>query len=212
MSQNIVIIDYGMGNLRSVYNAIKHVADGCQINVTDNPKLIEQADRVIFPGQGAARDCMKAINDHHVNKAVLKAAKEKPFLGICMGLQVLLETSEENDGTDLLGLIKGSVKRFPANMQDQLGAHLKIPQMGWNQVKQHSHPLWENIDDLSRFYFVHSYYVQPDDTSLSAGTTDYGMEYTSALSANNLFAVQFHPEKSADNGLQLLRNFIQWKP
>ncbi len=211
MTQNIVIIDYGMGNLRSVYNALKKVVPNDQVQVTNDPQLIDQADRIIFPGQGAAADCMKAINQQHLNQAILKATQNKPFLGICMGLQVLLKQSEENDHTVLLGLIDGQVKHFSKKMMVD-DCRLKIPQMGWNQVQQTAHPLWQEIEDFSRFYFVHSYYVDLKDKNLTVGTTDYGIQYTSALAIENLFAVQFHPEKSADNGLQLLHNFTQWNP
>jgi len=211
MSKSITVIDYGMGNLRSVAKAVEHVADKHDVvHVTDNPELILNADRVVFPGQGAARDCMAAISDHHLNKAVLEAAENKPFLGICMGLQVLMGFSDENQGTELLGLIPGSVKHFPAST-DATGDKLKIPQMGWNRVKQQQpHPLWQGIDDDSRFYFVHSYYIDPVDTSLIAGSTDYGVQFASAIARDNLFATQFHPEKSAAAGLQLLKNFINW--
>ncbi len=212
MSQNIVIIDYGMSNLHSVQSALKQVAPQATITVTADPKQIEQADRIVFPGQGAAKDCMKAMSQFHLNQAILKAAKEKPFLGICMGLQVLLEHSEENGGTNLLGLFAGKVVHFPKNKKEAQGLQIKIPQMGWNQVKQKPHPLWDNIPDQGYFYFVHSYYVQPENPDLAIGLTHYGIEYDSALASDNLFAVQFHPEKSADNGLQLLRNFTQWKP
>lgn len=212
MSQRIAIIDYGMGNLHSVAKAVEHVAAASdQVSVTRDPKLIQQADRVIFPGQGAARDCMAAIN-HCVRQAVLEAIANKPFLGICMGLQVLLEHSEENGGTALLGLIPGQV-RFFGQRYDINAQILKIPHMGWNQVQQlNYHPLWAEIPPASRFYFVHSYYVEPENKSLVAGTTDYGTPFTSALARNNLFAVQFHPEKSAAHGLRLLANFLQWQP
>ena len=210
MSKTIVVIDYGMGNLRSVSKAIEHVAgDGDKVLVTDDPSLILSADRVVFPGQGAARDCMKAISDHHLNVAVMEAARSKPFFGICMGLQVLMQFSEENEGTELLGLIPGKVHRFP---EDQVidGQLLKIPQMGWNRVHHNDHPLWDGIAQDSRFYFVHSYYVKPDEAELVAGTTDYGVTFASAIVRENLFATQFHPEKSADAGLHLLRNFLNW--
>ena len=212
MSQRITVIDYGMGNLRSVAKAVEHVADsGDEILVTDDPKLILDSDRVLFPGQGAARDCMVAISDHHLNKAVLDAASSKPFLGICMGQQVLLEFSEENGGTGLLGLYPGKVRHFPGGRGPD-GALLKIPHMGWNQVHQtHEHPLWANIEQDSRFYFVHSYYVDPVEAGLTAATTDFGVTFASAVADGNLFAVQFHPEKSADTGLQLLKNFVNWK-
>ncbi|PVV13944.1 MAG: imidazole glycerol phosphate synthase subunit HisH [gamma proteobacterium symbiont of Ctena orbiculata] len=213
MTQRITVIDYGMGNLRSVAKAIEHVAaDNDEVLISDDPELILASDRVIFPGQGAARDCMAAISDHHLNRAVLDTARSKPFLGICMGQQVLLEFSEENDGTQLMGLIEGRVRRFPGGTAPD-GEALKIPHMGWNQVHQgYDHPLWRDIEQDSRFYFVHSYYVDPTNRELVAATTEYGVGFASAIADRNLFAVQFHPEKSADAGLQLLRNFISWNP
>ncbi|MES9906554.1 MAG: imidazole glycerol phosphate synthase subunit HisH [Sedimenticola sp.] len=209
--KTIVVIDYGMGNLRSVSKAIEHVASASdRVLVTDDPQLIHDADRVVFPGQGAARDCMAAISDHHLNQAVLDAAHNKPFLGICMGLQVLLRHSEENGGTDLLGLFAGEVRHFP-EAEDALGRRLKIPHMGWSRVRQvQPHPLWQGIDDESRFYFVHSYYIAPQVTDLVAGTTDYAVTFPCSIARDNLFAVQFHPEKSADAGLRLLKNFVDW--
>lgn len=213
MAQRIAVIDYGMSNLRSVAKAIEHVvAPGDTVVVTDDPETIRSAARVVFPGQGAARDCMAAISGHHLNQAILEAARSKPFLGICMGLQVLLAWSEENEGTPLLGLIPGRVVRFPSGMEVG-GLPLKIPHMGWNRVAQHKpHPLWRDIPDGSRFYFVHSYFVVPEDATLVAGRTDYGVSFTSVLAHANLFATQFHPEKSADQGLRLLANFIRWHP
>ncbi len=210
MARRIAVIDYGMGNLRSVAKALEHVADtGDRVMVTDDPALILSADRVVFPGQGAARDCMAAISDHHLNRAVLDAARTKPFLGICMGLQVLLEFSEENEGTDLLKLFPGRVRRFVQVPGE--GPRLKIPHMGWNRVHYSAaHPLWAGIPQDSRFYFVHSYYVEPAEPALIAATTDYGVAFTSALAKDRLFAVQFHPEKSAQLGLTLLRNFVRW--
>lgn len=214
MSQKIAVIDYGMGNLRSVSKAVEHVAGDAEVRVTDDHAYIADADRVVFPGQGAARDCMCAIGDHHLNKAVLKAAKDKPFLGICMGMQVLMSFSEENDGTDLLDLYLGKVKRFDGTAQGDNGLPLKIPHMGWSPVDyvQDEHPMWNGIENGSRFYFVHSYRVVPEDVSIVAATTDYGVRFTSAVARDNVFAVQFHPEKSADMGLQLLKNFVSWKP
>ncbi len=212
MARRIVVIDYGMGNLRSVSKAVEHVAGDAQVLVTDDPVLIASADRVVFPGQGAARDCMRAIGQHHLRRAVLEAAQTKPFLGICMGMQVLLQHSEENGGTDLLGLYEGEVRRFPGNATGADGILLKIPQMGWNRVNPtRAHALWEGIEPGSRFYFVHSYYVDPLDRSLVAGTTDYGLDYASVIARDNVFAVQFHPEKSAQAGLRLLANFVGWQ-
>ena len=210
MSKNIAVIDYGMGNLRSVAKAIEHVAEASdRVRVTDDPALILSADRVVFPGQGAARDCMLAISEHHLNRAVLDAAHSKPFFGICMGLQVLMEFSDENDGTPLLGLFPGRVRRFSSPGEGS--QRLKIPQMGWNRVRQQdAHPLWQGIEQDCRFYFVHSYYVDPDDPKLVAGLTDYGVTFTSVIARENLFATQFHPEKSADAGLRLLQNFLNW--
>ena len=211
MAQKIAVIDYGMGNLRSVVKAIEHVAGDAEVRTTDDPPYIAAADRVVFPGQGAARDCMVAIGEHHLNQAVLRAAENKPCLGICMGLQVLMQHSEENDGTVLLGLFDGDVRRFDGLAIGDNGLPLKIPHMGWSPVHQLAlHPLWADIPDQSRFYFVHSYRVVPEDVSVIAATTDYGVRFTSAIARDNLFAVQFHPEKSADVGLQLLENFVGW--
>ena len=211
MAQKIAVIDYGMGNLRSVSKAVEHVAGDAEVRVTDDPRFIDGADRVVFPGQGAARDCMAAIGDHHLNQAVLRAAQNKPFLGICMGLQVLMRHSDENGGTTLLGLFAGEVKRFDGLAVGENGLPLKIPHMGWSQVRQvGSHPLWRGIADQSRFYFVHSYRVVPEDVSLIAATTDYGVRFTAAIAHDNLFATQVHPEKSAGAGLRLLENFVNW--
>ena len=211
MSQKIAVLDYGMGNLRSVSKAIEHVASNAEVRVTDDHQYISMADRIVFPGQGAARDCMAAIADHHLNREIQEAIQSKPFLGICMGLQVLLDHSEENDGTDLLGLLPGKVQRFSGKALGDNGLPLKIPHMGWSQVEQTvAHPLWQGIDQNSRFYFVHSYFVKPEDEAVTAGRTEYGENFVSAITRDNLFAVQFHPEKSADAGLQLLENFVNW--
>lgn len=212
MAQKIAVIDYGMGNLRSVSKAVEHVAGDAEVRVTDDPGYIANADRVVFPGQGAARDCMAAIGEHHLNRAVLAAARSKPFLGICMGLQVLMRFSEENGGTELLGLFDGEVRRFDGLATGDNGLLLKIPHMGWSQVRQvAAHALWAGIPDDSRFYFVHSYRVVPEDMSLIAATTDYAVRFTSAIARDNLFATQFHPEKSATTGLRLLKNFVDWQ-
>jgi glutamine amidotransferase len=213
MARKIAVIDYGMGNLRSVSKAVEHVAADAEVRVTDDPEYIAAAERVVFPGQGAARDCMAAISQHHVNQAVRSAARDKPFLGICMGLQVLMTHSDENGGTPLMDLFGGRVVRFAEDMPGEGGLHLKIPHMGWSQVEQtRDHPLWAGIPSGSRFYFVHSYRVVPDDPQLTAAETEYGVRYTSAIARDNVFAVQFHPEKSADMGLRLLENFVRWNP
>ena len=212
MARTIAVIDYGMGNLRSVAKAVEHVvAPGDRVLVTDDPAAILASDRVVFPGQGAARDCMAAISDHHLNQAILDAGHRKPFLGICMGLQVLMEFSEENEGTELLKLLPGKVRHFERDVVGDNGQRLKIPHMGWNRVHAtHDHPLWRDIPQDSYFYFVHSYYVEPEQQELTAATTHHGIDFTSVVAKDNLFAVQFHPEKSADVGLALLRNFVNW--
>ncbi|NCF09082.1 MAG: imidazole glycerol phosphate synthase subunit HisH [Gammaproteobacteria bacterium] len=205
----IAIIDYGMGNLHSIAKALEHVA-GRRVRVTAVAREILDAERVVFPGQGAARDCMHEIRAAGLVDVIREAAQSRPFLGICMGLQVLLEHSDEGGGVDCLGLVPGRVRSLREGL-DPTAGRLKIPQMGWNQVEQvGGHPLWEGIDDLSRFYFVHSYYVDPDDPTLVAGLTDYGRRYASVLARDNVFAVQFHPEKSQHAGLRLLANFAEW--
>lgn len=210
MSQKLVaVIDYGMGNLRSVSKAAEHVADShTKIIVTNDPEVIESADAIIFPGQGAAKACMSALRETGMIQAIQKAAKEKPFLGICMGLQVLMTRSDENGGVDCLNIIKGNVVRFAPNQDHKI----KVPHMGWNQVNQSiDHPLWQNIPQDSHFYYVHSYFVEPENSRYIAGQTTHGDTFASALSHKNLFAIQAHPEKSADHGLQLIKNFLQWK-
>ena len=202
---SIAIVDYGMGNVRSVQKAIEHVAPNDQVFLTDNAKLISEADRVVFPGQGAMGACMQALNEHDLVDVIKQAAHEKPFLGICLGLQLLFDHSQENGGTNGLSIIPGDVVKFDKS-------DLKIPHMGWNNVKQDiDHPLWHNIDDNARFYSVHSYYVKEADHSVVAGSTDYGVDFTCAIAKDNMFAVQFHPEKSQHDGLQLLTNFVNWK-
>jgi len=212
-SGTIAVVDYGMGNLRSVWQALVHVADGREVVVTADPAVVAAAERVVFPGQGAMPDCMRELDARGVRQAVLEAAKDKPFLGICIGLQMLFEHSEEGDVAGL-GVFAGRVRRFPSDkMVDAQGNRLKVPHMGWNEVRQvQAHPLWNGIDDAARFYFVHSYYVDPVDRACVAGTTGYGVPFTSAVARDNIFAIQCHPEKSAQAGLALLSNFIRWKP
>jgi glutamine amidotransferase len=209
---SIVVIDYGMGNLRSVSKALEHVADGKPVIVTADPAEVARAERVVFPGQGAMPDCMRELDARGLRPAVLAAAREKPFLGICIGLQMLFEHSEEGNVPGL-GVFAGQVRRFPADqMIDAAGNRLKVPHMGWNEVEQIAHPLWANIADKSRFYFVHSYCVQPEDAGIIRGRSQYGIPFTCAVGRDNIFAVQCHPEKSARDGLQLLKNFITWQP
>lgn len=210
---DIAVIDYGMGNLRSVSKAIEHVAPGLGVVVTGDPAAVARAARVVFPGQGAMPDCMRELNARGLRSAVLDAACSKPFLGICIGLQMLFERSEEGD-VEGLSVLPGRVRRFPTEaMVDAGGARLKVPHMGWNRVRQvAAHPLWRGIPDESRFYFVHSYYVETAAPELVAGTSEYPHQFTCAIARDNVFAVQFHPEKSAAAGLQLLANFAQWYP
>ncbi|KZX81759.1 imidazole glycerol phosphate synthase subunit HisH [Oleiphilus sp. HI0009] len=206
---SIAIIDYGMGNLHSVASAFEHVC-GSSIQVTSDPPVIESADRVVLPGVGAMRDCMAEIKRLGVDEIVSKVSKDRPFLGICVGMQALMQSSEENSGVDCLGLFDGQVKFFGDDLREN-GQRLKVPHMGWNQVEQRDHPLWHGIDNQSRFYFVHSYYVPTSiDQNLVAGTTRYGVDLSAAIMRNNVFATQFHPEKSQHAGLQLLKNFSEW--
>ena len=205
----IAVVDYGMGNIRSVSKALEHVAPRDEVQVTSDPGAIRAADRVVVPGQGAMPDCMRQLTASGAREAVIEAAAGKPFLGICIGLQMLFEHGEEGD-TAGLGLLPGRVPRFAAEVEK---AGLKIPHMGWNEVVQERpHALWRGIADRSRFYFVHSYYPQPAERSLTAGSCAYGVSFTCAVARDNIFAVQFHPEKSQNNGLQLLSNFVQWRP
>jgi glutamine amidotransferase len=219
MARTVAVVDYGMGNLRSVSQAVLHVArgSGFEVIVTSHPDQVRESERVVLPGQGAMRDCMRELRDSGLQQAVLEAAAGKPLLGVCVGMQMLLDHSEEQD-TPGLGLIGGRVLRFRLEGQRQAdGSRFKVPQMGWNRVFQqahggHVHPLWQGVPDGAYFYFVHSYHVQPADARHTAGHTDYGTRFTSAIARDNIFATQFHPEKSADHGLALYRNFLAWKP
>ena len=210
--QNIVVIDYSMGNLHSVHKALQHVTND-KVVITADADEIAKADRIVFPGQGAARDCMSELHKRELVDVVKEVSKTKPFLGVCMGMQVLLEHSVEGGGVDCIGLYEGRVEFFKEHIgaTDEQGNRLKIPQMGWNRISHtQDHPMWNGIKDGSRFYFVHSYFIDPVDKSIIAGETDYGVTYPSAIAKDNVFAIQAHPEKSADDGLQLLKNFTTW--
>lgn len=209
---DIAVVDYGMGNLRSVSKALEYVAPGAEVRVTARPEDLRAAGRVVVPGQGAMPDCMRELKDRGLADAVVEATRTKPFLGICIGLQMLFECSEEGDVRGL-AVLPGSVRRFPDGLKDSSGARLKVPHMGWNQVVQtKAHPLWDGIADESRFYFVHSYYAHESDPTLASGRCTYGLPFTAAVARDNMFAVQFHPEKSQAAGLRLLQNFVQWHP
>jgi glutamine amidotransferase len=207
----IAVVDYGMGNLRSVAKALEHVAPGARVEVTRDPAVVEAADRVVFPGQGAMPDCMRELEATGLREAVVAAAREKPFLGICIGLQMLFEWSEEGSVAGL-SVLPGKVLRFPSHaMVDAEGRKLKVPHMGWNQVYPViEHPLWRGIAADARFYFVHSYYPEPGDPALVAAYSLYPFAFTCAVARGNVFAVQFHPEKSQAAGLRLLANFVAW--
>jgi len=219
MSRTVAVVDYGMGNLRSVSQAVMHVAvgSGFDVKVTSRPEEVLAAERVVLPGQGAMRDCMRELRDSGLQEAVLDAARHKPLMGVCVGMQMLLEHSEEQD-TPGLGLIAGRVLRFRLAGQLQAdGSRYKVPQMGWNRVHQmlqggRPHALWRGVPDAAYFYFVHSYHVPLIEPPAMAGQTDYGVRFTSAIARDNIFATQFHPEKSAEHGLALYRNFLAWKP
>ena len=220
MAQTIAIVDYGMGNLRSVYQAFHHVAPDAHVLIAHTPEEIRSAERVVLPGQGAMPDCMKHLEESGLLEALLDAVKNKPLLGVCVGEQMLFDQSAEvrvnsrADWTPCLGLIPGEVRRFDLTGKLQPdGSAFKVPHMGWNQVRQdRQHPLWSGIPDLTSFYFVHSYYVVPQNKEDVAGSTEYGDWFTSAVTKDNIFATQFHPEKSAEYGLKLYKNFVSWQP
>jgi glutamine amidotransferase len=215
MSATVAVVDYGMGNLRSVSQAVMHVARGSGVDVivTSKPDEVYAAERIVLPGQGAMPDCMRELRDSGLQDAVLHAAANKPLMGVCVGMQMLLARSEEGP-TDGLGLIAGEVRRFQlAGRLQPDGSRFKVPQMGWNQVIQaQPHAIWADVPDESFFYFVHSFYARPSDPRHSAGETVYGERFTCALARDNIFATQFHPEKSAEHGLALYRNFLHWNP
>jgi glutamine amidotransferase len=216
MARTVAVVDYGMGNLRSVSQAVAHAAlasDDVKVIVTGNPEEVLAAERIVLPGQGGMRDCMRELADSGLKQAVLEALRTKPVMGVCVGMQMLLDHSEEQD-TPGLGVIPGRVRRFRLEGQQQSdGSRFKVPQMGWNRVRHaRPHALWHGVPDGAWFYFVHSYYAEPADAHHSAGVTQYGLDFTSAVARDNIFATQFHPEKSAADGLTLYRNFLRWNP
>jgi glutamine amidotransferase len=209
----IVVVDYGMGNLRSVAQALHKVAPEADVRISGELAEVKSADRLVLPGQGAIRDCMRCLRESGLQEAVMEAARTKPMFGVCVGEQMLFDWSEESD-TPGLGLLPGKVIRFQLDgkLQED-SSRFKVPQMGWNRVGQTvSHPLWQGVADNSYFYFVHSYYAVPDDAKLTLGQTDYGAPFASVVGRDNIFATQFHPEKSAAAGLQLYKNFVHWNP
>jgi glutamine amidotransferase len=209
---DIAVIDYGMGNLHSVSTRLKQAAPDLEVTVTGDPAVVARAARVVFPGQGAMPDCMRELDAHGLREAVLDAAYTKPFLGICIGLQMLFGKSEEGD-IACLDVLPGRVRRFSGAMLTAGGERVKVPHMGWNRVHQTvAHPLWREVADQAHFYFVHSFYVDTSEEGLVAGCSDYPQPFTCAVARDNVFAVQFHPEKSGADGLQLLKNFVQWQP
>ncbi|MBS3952191.1 MAG: imidazole glycerol phosphate synthase subunit HisH [Methylomicrobium sp.] len=216
---SVAVIDYGMGNLHSIAKALQHADSQIDISITNNHQTILDADRIVFPGVGAIGDCIHALQENGLIEIIKTVAGDKPFLGICLGMQALLTDSEESSAdadqnceikTQGLNLISGHVVHFPEHLKDRDGNTLKVPHMGWNQVHFNAHPLWENISQASRFYFVHSYFTVPDDKSVISATADYPQAFACALARENIFAVQFHPEKSQTAGLQLLCNFLHW--
>jgi glutamine amidotransferase len=213
MANKIVVVD-GLGNLRSVAQALRAAAPEADVLVSSKPADIDAADRVVLPGQGAMRDCMRSLRESGAEEAVLRAMKTRPVMGVCVGEQMLFESSEENEGTPGLGLLPGKVVRFQLDGKLQAdGSRFKVPQMGWNRLRQvRAHPLWEGVEDGAWFYFVHSYYARPAKPEDTIGEADYGGPYCCAVARDNIVATQFHPEKSAAAGLRLYRNFINWKP
>lgn len=209
--QRIAVIDYGMGNLHSAASALEHVTEDAEVLITSDKAVIENADRVVFPGVGAIRDCIHEIRQLGFDTLIQRQVEEKPVLAICVGMQALMNHSEENGGVDCIGLVDGEVRFFGNDLKGNAGEHLKVPHMGWNRVHQTmDHPMWQNIEQDSRFYFVHSFYIEMNNTERISGLTHYGVDIVSTTCAPNLFCAQFHPEKSHSSGLQLLRNFSQW--
>ena len=209
MTQTVAVIDYGSGNLHSVAKAVEH-AGPCRVLVTSDADTIESADRVVLPGVGAMGDCMQGLQDRGLDSVVFNVIQEKPLMGVCVGMQILTEFGEESSGVNALGVFPGQITQFSKSMKGPEGNALKVPHMGWNEVHQRSHPIWAGIDDRTRFYFVHSYRYADANEDCVVGTCDYGAPFAAALSKPNVFAVQFHPEKSHDAGIHLYRNFLTW--
>ena len=207
----IALLDYGMGNLHSVSKALTNV--GAEVSITNDPKVVAAADKIVFPGVGAMRDCMIGMHEAGIDDVVRKAIFNKPVMAICVGMQALFEQSSENGGTECLGILDGNVEAFDPSWTDEQGATIKVPHMGWNTITEleSSHPLWHGIEDNAHFYFVHSYYCAPNDNSQVAAICDYGQPFCASIIKDNLFATQFHPEKSHTAGLQLLKNFVDWQ-
>ena len=209
--KHVAVIDYGMGNLHSVAKAIEHVGKGIKVSITADPSVLQAADRLVFPGVGAMRDCMSEIKRLCIDEILREQVKQKPVLAVCVGMQALMQSSEENGGVNCIGLFAGKVRRFEDHKTDVDGQLLKVPHMGWNKVKQtKAHPLWQGIADDERFYFVHSYYVMPEAPAEIFGTSEYPEPFCAAIAHKNIFAVQFHPEKSQQNGLRIYENFLGW--
>lgn len=207
----IALLDYGMGNLHSVSKALTNV--GAEVSITNDPKVVAAADKIVFPGVGAMRDCMIGMREAGIDDVVRKAIFNKPVMAICVGMQALFEQSSENGGTECLGILDGNVEAFDPSWKDKQGATIKVPHMGWNTITEleSNHPLWHGIEDNAHFYFVHSYYCAPNDNSQVAAICDYGQPFCASIIKDNLFATQFHPEKSHTAGLQLLKNFVDWQ-
>ncbi len=212
-TQRIAVIDFGLGNLHSVVRALQWVADDARIAVTRKPGEVEAAHRVVFPGQGAIGVCRRELERLGLLSVVARAAREKPFFGMCLGPQFLMDHSEEDGGVAGLGIVPGDVRRFPEPRGEAGGERFKVPHMGWNRAhRARSHQLWNGIPEDAWFYFVHSYYLRPAREDMVMATTQHGLEFASAIARENVFAVQFHPEKSAEHGLRLLQNFLRWDP
>jgi len=209
MPQTVAVIDYGSGNLHSVAKALEH-AGSCRVLVTSDMNVIRSADRVVLPGVGTMGDCMHGLQDRGLDSVVLDVIQEKPLMGVCVGMQILTEFGEESAGVDALGVFPGQITQFPKSMKCPEGRRLKVPHMGWNELLQRPHPMWAGISDRTRFYFVHSYRYANTKATCVAGTCHFGAPFVSALSRPNVFAVQFHPEKSHDAGIRLYRNFLTW--